>query len=98
MQEVGLEQVRCGLYLEVVAGGGAGVVSCPASFHSHAEEKSLVKCLFNFCSVNYDVMLVVYDVFNVAMCANDLMWQVNEADCLSFAIIHKRWAICQQTA
>ena len=32
-------------------------------------------------------MLVVYDVFNVAMCANDLMfarWQVNEADCLSF--------------
>ena len=41
----------------------------------------------NFCSVNYDVMLVVYDVFNVAMCANDLMfacWQVNEADCLSF--------------
>ena len=60
---------------------------CPASFHSHAKEKSLVKCLFNFCSVNYDVMLVVYDVFNVAMCANDLMfacWQVNEADCLSF--------------
>ena len=56
-------------------------------FHSHAEEKSLVKCLFNFCSVNYDVMLVVYDVFNVAMCANDLMfarWQVNQADCLSF--------------
>ena len=32
-------------------------------------------------------LLVVYDVFNVAMCANDLMfarWQVNEADCLSF--------------
>ena len=49
------------------------LVSCPASFHSHAEEKSLVKCLFNFCSVNYDVMLVVYDVFNVAICANDLM-------------------------
>ena len=55
MQEVGLEQVRCGLYLEVVAGGGAGVVSCPASFHSHAEEKSLVKCLFNFCSVRQDL-------------------------------------------
>ena len=57
----------------------AQVVSCPASFHSHTEEKSLVKCLFNFCSVNYDVMLVVYDVFNVAMCTNDLMfahWQV----------------------
>ena len=63
------------------------LVSCPASFHSHAEEKSLVKCLFNFCSVNYDVMLVVYDVFNVAICAKDSMfarWQVNEADCLSF--------------
>ena len=59
------------------------IVSRAASFHSHAEEKSLVKCLFNFCSVNYDVMLVVCDVFNVAMCTNDLMfarWQVNEAD------------------
>ena len=46
-----------------------------------------MKCLFNFCSVNDYVMLVVYDVFNVAMCANDLMFahrQVNEADCLSF--------------
>ena len=31
------------------------VVSCPASFHSHAEEKSLVKCLFNFCSVRQDL-------------------------------------------
>ena len=63
------------------------VVSCPASFHSHAKEKSLVKCLFNFCSVNDYVMLVVYVVFNVAMCANGLMfarWQVNETDCLSF--------------
>ena len=31
------------------------VVSCPASFHSHAEEKSLVKCLFSFCSVRQDL-------------------------------------------
>ena len=35
----------------------------------------------------FRVMLVVYDVFNVAMCANDLMfacWQENQADCFSF--------------
>ena len=42
------------------------------SFHSHTEEKSLVNCLFNICSVN---VLVVCDVYNernyMAMCAND---------------------------
>ena len=31
------------------------LVSCPASFHSHAEEESLVKCPFNFCSVRQDL-------------------------------------------
>ena len=34
-----------------------------------------MNCLFSFCSLNIDVMLVAYDVFNeynyLAMCAND---------------------------
>ena len=35
-------------------------------------------------SVNDDVMLVVCDVFNVAIDLMFARWQVNEADCLSF--------------